>query len=37
MNPLDAVQMVNFFPTPTDVNFAEGATPRLQLALQVQF
>ena len=26
MNPLDAVQMVNFFPTPTDVTLRKGYT-----------
>ena len=26
MNPLDAVQMINFFPTPTDVTLRKGYT-----------
>jgi hypothetical protein len=31
MNPLDAVQMVNFFPTPTDVTLRQGYTRSSQL------
>ena len=31
MNPLDAVQMVNFFPTPTDVTLRQGYTRYSQL------
>ena len=31
MNPLDAVQMINFFPTPTDVSLRQGYTRYSQI------
>jgi len=33
MNPLDAVQMVNFFPTPTDVTLRKGYSKVLSIGI----